>query len=244
MQKKIYTPLIMLIAGCFLFPSEAHAATFEFQPRLETGLFYYSIDLAALSETTLSNTGAPSGRNAGHDKIEFSDNMGFIGGGATFFIGRLFADLSVQRAFKGSARCRDALFEYDKDNNTFLSAEAENQAQFDRTDGAVAIGYAVTRKFSLYAGYKWAKLDLDNAFDGRVSYLVIDDHVLNGRAAGVERNKFQYEGPFVGLTDGWDIGKAGFFHGLISAKLALAYLKSKLRQDLTQTLIKVCFLIL
>ena len=221
MQKKIYTPLIMT----------------GLQPRLETGLFYYSIDLAALSETTLSNTGAPSGRNAGHDKIEFSDNMGFIGGGATFFIGRLFADLSVQRAF-------NALFEYDKDNNTFLSAEAENQAQFDRTDGAVAIGYAVTRKFSLYAGYKWAKLDLDNAFDGRVSYLVIDDHVLNGRAAGVERNKFQYEGPFVGLTDGWDIGKAGFFHGLISAKLALAYLKSKLRQDLTQTLIKVCFLIL
>jgi hypothetical protein len=230
MKKKICVSLIMLITvGPYLSP-KAHASIFTVQPRLETGLMYYSVERAAISETTLPNAGATIGYNSGHDKSKFSDNMRFAGGGVTFFIHRLFADLSAQYAFDGSYREEDSAFEYSEAANRFTGAAGEYQGQFDRWDRAVSIGYVLSRTFSIYAGYKWAAVDLDTAIDGQASCLFIDEHVLNGSISAEEEYQFEYEGPFVGLTNGWKIGKGGFFDGLISAKLALAYLNSKLHQ--------------
>jgi hypothetical protein len=237
MKKKICVSLIMLITvGPYLSP-KAHASIFTVQPRLETGLMYYSVERAAISETTLPNAGETTGYNSGHEKNEFSDNMGFIGGGATFFRNRLFADLSAQYAFDGSSRAQDSKFEYSEATNSFTDATGEYQGQFDRWDRAVSVGYALTRRFSIYAGYKWASTDMDAAIAGQASILDIDNYVLNGHFSGEEDYQFEYEGPFVGLANGWEIGHGCFFDGLISAKLALAYLNSKLRLDQTGTLV-------
>jgi len=237
MKKKILASVITLITGCLLFLPKTYASILGFHPRLEAGLMYYSIELAALSETTLPNAGDTSGRNFGYDKIEFSDNMGFVGGGATLFINRLFVDLSAQYTAEGNARSQDSLSEYNEATNSLTTIISEDEAQFDRTDRALSIGYAITRRFSVYAGYKWATLHLNNTFNGQVTYLKIDDYVLSGSISGVDHYKFEYDGPFVGLANGWEMGHGGFFNGLISAKLALAYLNSKLLQSETGTAI-------
>lgn len=196
---------------------------------------HYSIELAALSETILPNAGNTTGQNSGRDKIEFSDNMGFVGGGATFFINHLFVDLSAQITVDGNARSQDSFSEYSEATNSLTTIIAEDEAQFDRTDRALSIGYAISRRFSMYAGYKWATLHLDNTFNGQVSYLNIDNYVMNGSISGVDHYNFEYDGPFVGMTNGWEIGHDGFFSGLVSAKLALAYLNSKLHKVATGT---------
>jgi hypothetical protein len=236
MKKKICALAVMLIANSFRVLPAAHAADFAFQPRLETGLMYYSIELAAQSETMLSNPGESAGYNLGQEKIEFSDNLGFVSGGATLFFNRIFVDLSGQYAFNGNGRSQASSFEYGETVNLFYSSAAEYHGQFHRTDLAVSAGYAVTPGFSVYAGYKWAALDLDTTFDGQASLLDIDNYVANGRIAGEDHYKFKYEGPFIGLTQGWKIDNPGIFNGLISAKLALAYLSSKLNQAQTGSL--------
>jgi hypothetical protein len=235
MKKKILASVITLITGCLLFSPKTHASIFALQPRLEAGLMHYSIELAALSETTLPNAGNTTGHNSGHDKIKFSDNMGFVGCGATFFIHHLFVDLSAQFTVDGNARSQDSVSEYGEATNSLTTITTEDEAQFDRTDRALSIGYAITRRFSVYAGYKWATLHLDNTFDGQVSYLNIDNYVLNGHISGLDHYEFEYNGPFVGMTNGWEMGRGGFFSGLITAKLALAYLNSNLLQNETGT---------
>ncbi|MEJ2202132.1 MAG: hypothetical protein P8X63_14120, partial [Desulfuromonadaceae bacterium] len=96
-----------------------------------------------------------------------------------------------------------------------------------RTDMAISAGYAVSRRFSVYAGYKWAAVDLDLTTEGSVGWLNIDNWLASGRFEGEQHEKFRYEGPFVGVTHGWQIDHPGFLKGLISAKVALAFLSSK-----------------
>jgi hypothetical protein len=233
MKMKTNTLCIMLITITFLLPPKTDAADFEFQPRLETGLMFYSIEQAPLSKNTLPQAGESSSANFAQEAIEFSDNMGFVGGGGTLFIRRLFVDLSGQYAFNGSARTHASGSEYLETENLFFSTEDDYHGQFYRTDMALSAGYAVNRRFSVYAGYKWAAVDLDVTFEGPASGLNIDNWLASGRFEAEEYDKLRYEGPFIGVTHGWEIDQPGFLKGLISAKVALAFLSSKFRIDQT-----------
>ena len=223
----------MLIAIAVLFPPKTAAAGFEFQPRLETGMMFYSIEQSPLSKSTLSQTGTSPGANLAQEKIEFSDNMAFVGGGGTLFFRRLFVDLSGQYAFNGSARTQASSSEYLGEENLFVNTEDDFHVQFYRTDMAISAGYAVNRRLSIYAGYKWASVDLDITFEGSASGLNIDNWLLSGHLEGEEYDKFRYEGPFIGVAHGWDVVNPGFLKGAISAKVALAFLSSKFSLDQT-----------
>ena len=237
MKKKIHTLAIMLISSSFLLVPKTGVADFEFQPRLETGVMFYCFEQAPRSETMLSKPGEASGSNYAAKKVELSDYLDFISGGGTFFINRLFIDLSGQYTFNGNARTQVSESIYLENRNIFFSDETDNHAQFDRTNQAVSAGYAVTGRFSVYVGYKWAASDLHSTFDGAFGSLDINNYIASGRAIGANHNKFKYEGPFIGVTHGWVIDNPGFFKGLISAKVALAYLRSEFSLNQTGTMI-------
>ncbi len=237
MKKRIWLLNIVLVTCSLLFRLESCAAELEFHPRLETGLMFYSMEFSAWSKTILTIPGESSGQGSGKEKVEFCDSIRFIGGGITFFTGRIFVDLSGQWAFDGSDRSRAASYEYaEGDTNYFASAEPEFRGRFDRTDQAIATGYAVTGKLSIFGGYKWAGVDLDTCFDGPASLLIIDNWVANGRYSGSGHDRFRYEGPFIGMTHGSQIAGPGFLHGLIAVRVGVAYLQSKLNRNETGTM--------
>jgi hypothetical protein len=236
MIKKIYTLSILMLTGSFLLLLQpAYAVEFQLQPRLETGVTLYSIELDTAAHTSMTMPDEATGSNRTQEKIEFSDTMSFMGCGTTLFINRLFVDLSIQYALEGNDSTRSAFSKYEEDmgdgSSVFESAELEYHGQFERKDLAVSVGYAVTEQLSLFVGYKWAETDLETTFDGPYSYLSIDQYVAYGRFSGKENIRFKYEGPFVGVAHGWQIERSSKYYGLISMNMGLAQLNSKLKND-------------
>lgn len=237
MKKRNWLLNIVLVTCSLLFRLESCAAEVEFHPRLETGVMFYSMELSARSKTIQTIPGESYGQSSGQEKVEFCDTIGFVGGGITFFTGRIFVDLSGQWTFDGSDRSLAASYEYTEgDLNHFASVESEYRGRFDRTDQAIATGYAVTEKLSIFGGYKWAVVDLDTCFDGPATLLNIDNWVASGRYSGSGHDRFRYEGLFIGMMHGSQIAGPGFLHGLISVKLGAAYLQSKLNRNETGTM--------
>jgi hypothetical protein len=233
MRVKIYTLSTALVTICLLLSPKTAAAGLQFQPRIETGLMYYSFEESPVSRSTLPQAGQSSGSSYALEKMKFSDNLWFVGGGATLVFQRLFVDLSGQYAFDGRLRNQTSEAQYDENQDLFVSSVIDRQGNFDRTDTALSMGYAVNGKFSVYAGYKWATVEANLTFDAPTGFLVVGNALLSGRLQGVDRDKFQYAGPFIGLTHGWEIDRCGFFNGLLSAKVALAWLSSKFNKHTT-----------
>ena len=230
MKMKIDIPAVVLIVSLLIMPKAA-AADVEFQPRFETGVLFYSFEQTPASKIALPRSDGSSGFNFAQEKFEISDNIGFVGGGGTLFIRRLFVDVSGQYAFNGSACTQVSSSGFLETENIFISSEDHYHGQFYRTDMAISAGYTVNSRFSVYAGYKWAAVDLDMTSDGPMGWLDIDNGLASGRFESEAHDKFRYEGPFIGVTHGWQIDHSGFFKGLISAKVALAFLSSKFSID-------------
>lgn len=207
------------------------AAQFEFCPRLETGILDYTIEYDALGKTTLSVPRQATGYNNTREKSEINDHLSFVGGGATFFVNRVFIDLYGQYAFEGKGRAQlsTSIFNEKEDDTTWFASQDYNRiTRFDHKDYAITLGYAINKELSVFAGYKWAAADIHDSIDGviytyypAISGLSINDH-------HTERNvDFKYEGPFIGAIHGWKMDTRYFLKGAISAKIGLAYLNSK-----------------
>jgi hypothetical protein len=218
------------------------AGDVSFQPRLEAGLMHYSFESEAINEHQLSlpvplNSGTGYTQNA----FEYSDTLPFIGVGGTFFLNRFFLDFSGQYAYNGedttpiiySAYAIDSIdFDTPYVNTYFMAMDTSHTASIDRRDMAVSLGCALTRRLSLFAGYKWAETHFDTAYQGRYSAVDYNsDSVLDGSSAGRiwgEANyRFEYAGPFVGAVQSWECGQGGFLDGMLTANLALAHLEGK-----------------
>lgn len=224
----------------------ASAAEFFFQPRLEAGVMHYSFESEAINDSSLS---MPVALNSGftftQKTFEFSDRLPFIGAGGTLFLGRFYLDVSGQYATGG----RDAspvvysgygIESYDFENlyinTSSLVAESTHAARFDRIDAAVSLGYAFTRRFSMFVGCKWADTQFKAAFQGRYStFGYYFDNDLDGPASfrlwGEADYCFKYQGPFVGVVQSWDCSHCRFLKGMFTANLALAYLSGKVTLD-------------
>lgn len=235
MKKKICTIHILVVLGSLLiYFNSAFAVDLDFQPRIEAGVMSYSFEQSSHGVTVPTGMDDTSGFNQTREEIEFKATMGFVSGGATLFYNRLFVDLSGQYTLEGSDRMAvsESIYNEADENSfglsTYTTVEAGYDAQLERSDHAIAVGYAVTRRLSLFAGYKWAVVDLDTTIDGPFSLLVINNAVFNGQITGDENVEFKYEGPFVGLTHGWQIDGSSIFQGLVSINAGLAHLNSKL----------------
>ena len=232
MKKKIYTIATWILISGFVFLAKPiGAAQFAFYPRLETGIMDYTIQYAATSETRLSKPGQTVGYNKANENREYSDTLTFIGTGATFFVNRMFIDLSGQYAFDGSAGTQGALgiYQEDEDDFTFFtSLDYERKTTFDHSDYAISAGYAISKEFSVFAGYKWADSDMHITMNGKMYDLYPEFNAIQTSDAYSETDaEFKYEGPFIGVIHGWQIDTPYFLKGAISAKVALAFLNSK-----------------
>lgn len=249
MKIKICAENILIIAAILLFFfDQINAADFELHPRLETGVMFYSIEIDAESQAIPTAPNETSGYNKTQKEIEFSDTMPFVGCGATFFVNRFFVDLSSQYTSDGKDHAEVSGSEYLEQSSygtsLFSSEVIKYHSKFDRTDNAVSVGYAVTHRFSVFVGYKWAVTDLDTTFDGPFSLLSIDDWgtsssdnwLAHGNIVGEEHQKFKYQGPFIGIAHGWSVERFSIFQGLFSVNAGLAHLDSKLSRNRYSTL--------
>jgi hypothetical protein len=232
----------MLCCALWLMWAPATAGDVSFQPRLEAGLMYYSFESEVINEHLASapipvNTGADNTQNA----FEFSDTLPFIGAGATFFSNRFFIDFSGQYAYNGKDTTSilnsayvmefidyDALYM----NTGFMAMDTCHTAKINRRDMAVSLGWAVSRRLSLFAGYKWARTHFKTTSQGRYSIVRYSsdsdmDGYSSGRSWGLSDYRFAYAGPFIGAVQSWDCRHRGFLSGMFTANLALAHLEGK-----------------
>jgi hypothetical protein len=247
-KKNICAPFAAMITWVILllFTNQAQAADLFFQPRLETGVMYYAFESEAVNEAFISsavpfNTGFGLTQKA----FEFSGNLPFVGVGGTLFLNRFFLDISGQYASGGDDTTSIVYSAYGPEsydfdnlyiNTAFMAAATDHAARFDRSDTAVSLGYAFTRRFSLYAGYKWAGTQFKTNFLGDYSQVGYNsdsdiDGPSAGRMWGEADFRFEYAGPFVGGIQSWDCGHSRFFRGRFTANLALAYLEGKVVLD-------------
>ncbi|MEJ2202085.1 MAG: hypothetical protein P8X63_13880, partial [Desulfuromonadaceae bacterium] len=140
----------------------AMAGEVLFQPRLETGTMYYAFESEAMNNTNVSKpVPGQLGSNFTQEAFAYEGCMPFIGAGATFFINNFFLDLCGQYAWDGHDTAPMKYAGYSSEPNGFIAVNTSDTANFDRSDAAVSAGYAFTRQFSLFAGYKWARTTFD-----------------------------------------------------------------------------------
>ncbi len=167
------TTSVILPAYLVFAPGSACALDVALQPRVNTGAMYYELDV----EDTFILDGA----------------LPFIGGGATAFIDRFYVDLYAQGAFSGSDELRELQGE-----NIFAGVDID----WDRAEYSAAVGYAVTNRISVFAGYRRSKMEFDLP----------------------EREFFDYEndGPFLGANYGLPISANELLDGTLYFNLAVA----------------------
>jgi hypothetical protein len=235
MKKLNSFSIVLVVSSIFFLFKPTYAVDFQLQPRLETGVSLYSIEIGGTHQTVQAMPDGSTGGSLTQQKIEFKDTMNFVGGGTTLFIHRLFVDLGMQYSFDGNDRTDSSWSIYVEDDGEgssfFESADSEYRGEFNRQDLAVSMGYAITDRFSVFVGYKWAELDLDTTFEGPYGLVNIDYYVGHGSMTGEEHLQFKYEGPFVGVTHGWQIDWSSKYIGLFSVNIGLARLNCKLNQD-------------
>jgi hypothetical protein len=237
----------LCIGMILMIDSTAKASQLFFQPRLEVGVMSYSFESEAIGGAVTSvPVPLNSGFNVAQDAFEYNDNLSFIGGGGTVFSKRFFLDFSGQYAFDGhdsETISYSAYIDHPDDNvedgyndTAFMARNVKNETHFDRTEMAISLGYALSRQSSLFAGYKWAATKFDTTYQGissSVNYNADDDidGTTGSRIWGDAEFSFEYEGPFIGVIQGWDFSQSRLIKGVFTTSLALAYLHGQVTLD-------------
>ena len=245
MKKTARIPLISSLAvGLLGAPALSEAVEFGIQPRVETGFTYYKFKQERGAGTAISNVnGVPvAAANAAQGAVKLEDTMPFLGAGLTFFADRFFIDLNGQKAFNGEDDGNQQISTFSTFNGNTSSTvqDIKRDTDFDRTEYAISAGYSITDRLAAYAGYKWAYTNSEADF---VDTILNNNAVIfeDGSAVFVNRVsrltgdldvEVAENGPFIGITYGWEI-KQGFFDGVLSANFAVAHLDSRIRQKLS-----------
>lgn len=243
--------LTQIAAIMIIMPQIGAALEFGAQPRFNTGVQYYEYSQESFSSVSRNN---PDFSNSAGG-LEYSDFLPFVSGGLTLFADRFFVDLFVQYSFDGEAEDRftnsnfvmasPPSMESDTPSGPPLRSDhvfttnSKLDNDFDRLEYSVSVGVAVTDKFVLFAGYKWAKTEFDtDVRDGDINAVSTDNGVRNpvfsGSFMGKLDQDIKYDGPFVGGAYSWDIGAVGALTG----NIAVAFMDGSVDfdfSDATQT---------
>lgn len=242
MHKK-YPHYIALSIGIILFMiNPAMARHISFQPRVEVGVMQYELETEGSSKTVIP------GSNQTFSPFKYEDVMPFVSAGTTFFMKRLFVDISGQYAFDGEdtgamTRSKFIVDSVDLENQSYTSNyiafSPTHEATFDRTDMAISLGYALTSTLSIFVGYKTAETQFHEKYDGPYSSKhhntantdPDDIYYYSGRWWGEATYTFEYAGPFIGFIQGWDLSESRYLKGMLTANVALAFLDGKLKTE-------------
>lgn len=228
MKKIIEWPWLVMILA---IPQQGYAIDFGAKPRFETGAAYYELD----QEPLATQTPVTQGTSLTISEDSISDVLAFVGGGVTFFVDRFIVDVAIQHYFNGNDEIRPNTTNVTPAGSipivqmdTVTENNALNKNDFDRTEWAVSLGFAVTENFALYAGYKHAKTNFDQDLTGQLITAPTaspSDAIpaLSGSYTADADFEFEYDGPFVGATYNWGV-KKGFLDGVLSGNIAVAFM--------------------
>jgi len=177
------------------------AKKFVFLPKLTGGMMHYKYKLGAGSRTSEID-----------DPRNYSENL-FVGGvGATLaYDNKYFLDAHFQ-----TTNTEDVV-----ENSIFTTARGRTvgytrDTELERSDYAIAVGYAVKKNFKLFVGYNGSKTSYNWTDRER------DDEGGNVGSA-FKDNEFSTKGPFIAGAYGWRIGS-----GVVGLSLAYAYLDGEI----------------
>ncbi len=162
------------LLACVVFaPGTAAALDLTVQPRINTGAMYYELDV--------------------EDTFKVDDTLPFVGGGATAFIDRFYVDFYAQGAFSGNDELQQLRGEDLPPGVTI---------DWDRAEYSASAGYALTDRFSVFAGYRRSDMEF-NLRDGAFF-------------------DYQNDGPFLGANYGLPVNINEWLNGTLALNLAVA----------------------
>lgn len=209
--------------GGAISPLAANAESWNvaFQPRLEVGVANYNLEFGSTTQLL------PPGIALSTEKLSFRTTMPTVGIGLTTFADRFFLDLSAQRMFNGSISDSNGFIASSPD--TLQAARISNESDdLSRNEYAFSLGYGITESASIYAGYKWQRGRVNNLKGtGPILTQFANGAELAGTFHEVSDYKFDYDGPFIGTTVSWEIGR-GALSGRLALNAALAFLQGTL----------------
>ena len=195
--------MVFLLTPSFTLAQSENASLtqslWDFESRLTTGVMYYEFEYAF---------------TAGKDKSELllNDLMPFVGGGATLFYDKCFADAYFQSSIISGKEGSEIK---QPDTESILN-KANNE--LDRQDYAITLGCQVTNNGLFFAGYKYGQTDIYTASTQNWRYDRIDES-RTGEA------QFESDGLFLGAAYSHPIG-----NGLLGVKLAASLMEAEYNQ--------------
>lgn len=242
MFKHLWVTVFFSIMLVFIQP--VNALDLRIQPRFKTGIQYYEFE----QEDTQFFVKGSQGRYPNKQgKLEYSDWLPFVNGGATLFVDRFFIDFDVQYLFDGKAESdfRSQTFieggRGDFSNDIVFQNNSQLDADFNRFEYAVSAGFEVIDNLVIFAGYKHAETNHTSNIHGDISAFLAGSEIpipfLSGTTEGEVEIDFEYDGPFVGMNYVWQINQ-GFMNGGLSFNFAAAFLDSKTNLDLSKVSVR------
>ncbi len=223
-----------------LISTHSHALDLHFQPRFEVGAVVYEWE-----EEGIREPGPQAGLFNQSSGRSIKDVLPFVSGGGTLFVGKFFIDFQAQYAFDGEDedQFNNTTFVPASDATPFISSNSmvesniSSKTEFDRTEFAVSVGYALTENFFVYTGYKHAETDFEQQLVGQLRAHPINSSPNSSTPARFKSNlktNLTYDGPFVGLGYSTNIN-AGFLHGALSTTFAVAFLDGRTKKKFSDS---------
>lgn len=217
-----------LIIVSFLFsPGIVLAASPDAAIRVQTGYTAYAFEQKAfttLNETTLASSSL--------SKQKLEDTLPFLGAGATLFFGDFYLDLYAQNSFSGSDSVTLLGTQVTPDGGgsvDFVPFRRPIDADWDRTEYSLTAGYAVTRQFKLFAGYRGSETSVEQT--GTSTNLQTDFTL-----AFTDDIDYSQNGFFVGGNYAWSINEdnpESWLRGALSVNAGLAFVDGEIKERFT-----------
>ncbi len=201
----------------------------EIRPYVTTGVMDYKYKR---DTKLLPVPGAPQTSSGDETK----DSLLFVGIGASAFFGNFFVDLSFQKSNEGEDDHNQSIFGVEENvfgsdlDNPFISEEVSTR-EFEREELSLSLGYVVTDRLGIFAGYRQNNTDFRDS-GGRVESSVFRPTVPISLVTDFE---FEQKGLFVGATYVWPFETDSWFNGALSIDLGVAFLDGDQRIKNTET---------
>jgi hypothetical protein len=195
--------------AAFGFVAHANAQSVAVTPRVSTGVQDYQLRFEDVI------TPLPAGGTDIRGGFKVADTISFVGTGLNVAYGQFFADASGQWSQNGHDHNQQIEGNAIGDG-VFTAGDGQNHnsdVNFSRREFNLSVGWGATSELSVFAGYKYAKVDLTQHLSP-----ILSPPPLVNYATGQDGNvlffgdylmHFTYNGGFVGATYAVPVGGIG-----------------------------------